>query len=270
VPTSRAAVLGQPVAHSLSPALHNAGFRAAGLTGWVYTAVECDEDELAGFLAGLGPEWTGLSLTMPLKEVALVVADVVDPRAAALGAANTLVRGTRGWVAHNTDAPAMADVLREAGVFTPDRVAVLGGGGTARAALGAAHELGATVTAFVRRPEAADELRPVAHALGLPFTSEGWGRAADAAGYDVVISTVPKGGADALATAAWRSSTVVFDVVYDPWPTALASSAQRAGCPVISGLDLLFAQGVRQFELFTGHPAPREAMRAALADAVRS
>jgi len=80
----------------------------------------------------------------------------------------------------------------------------------------------------------------------------------------VVVSTVPKGGADVLAVAAWAPSTVVFDVVYDPWPTALAAAAERAGCAVVSGLDLLFTQGVRQFELFTGAPAPAEQMRAAL------
>jgi shikimate dehydrogenase len=261
----RAAVLGQPVAHSLSPRLHTAGYVAAGLAGWTYTAVECAEDELAAFVAGLGPDWAGLSLTMPLKEVALAVADVVDPLAAALGAANTLVPGEHGWAAHNTDAPGITDALATVGVLAATRLAVLGGGGTARAALGAARTLGAAVTVFVRRPEAADELRPIAHALDVPLTVAGWGRVADAVHHDVVVSTVPKGAADALAVAAWAPPTVVFDVVYDPWPTALAAGAQRAGCAIVSGLDLLLAQGVRQFELFTGGPAPVEAMRAALA-----
>jgi shikimate dehydrogenase len=263
----RAAVLGLPVAHSLSPALHNAGYAAAGLTSWRYTAIDCAEGELAGFVSGLDASWAGLSLTMPLKEVALAVADAVDPLATALGAANTLVHGPRGWTAHNTDAPGITAALRAAGAGSAGRMAILGGGGTARAALGAAAEFGAEVTVYVRRPEAGEELRPVAHALGVPMTVETWGRAADATGSDVVVATVPKGGADALAVAAWRPPTVVFDVVYDPWPTALASAAERAGCAVVSGLDLLFCQGVRQFELFTGVPAPAEAMRAALFEA---
>jgi shikimate dehydrogenase len=268
----RAAVLGLPVAHSLSPALHNAGYAAAGLTSWQYTAIDCAENELAAFVAGLDASWAGLSLTMPLKEVALVVADAVDPLAAALGAANTLVSGPTGWTAYNTDAPGITDALRSAGITAgvsggSPRMAILGGGGTARAALGAAAGIGADVVVFVRRPEAGEELRPAAHALGVAMTVETWGRAADAAAFDVVISTVPKGGADALAVAAWSAPTVVFDVVYDPWPTALAAAAQRAGCPVVSGLDLLFTQGVRQFELFTGTPAPAEAMRAALENA---
>jgi shikimate dehydrogenase len=265
----RAAVLGLPVAHSLSPALHNAGYLAAGLTSWRYTAIDCAEDELAGFVAGLDGSWAGLSLTMPLKEVALAVADAVDPLAEALGAANTLVPGPAGWTAYNTDAPGITDALRTTGVTAggSPRMAILGGGGTARAALGAAAGIGADVVVFVRRPAAGEELRPVAHALGVAMTVETWGRAADAAAFDVVVSTVPKGGADALAVAAWATPTVVFDVVYDPWPTALAAAAHRAGCPVVSGLDLLFAQGVRQFELFTGTPAPAEAMRAALDEA---
>lgn len=264
---NRAAVLGLPVSHSLSPALHNAGYAAAGLdASWQYTAVDCAEGELAAFVEGLDETWRGLSLTMPLKEVALTVADRVDPLARALGAANTLVRDADGWTAYNTDAPGITDALRRAGAQRMDRMAILGGGGTARAALGAAADLGAEVTLYVRRPEAGEDLRPVAHALGVPMTVEPWGRAADAAASDVVVSTVPKGGADALAVGAWTAPTVVFDVVYDPWPTPLAEAARRAGCPIVSGLDLLLAQGVRQFELFTGVPAPVEAMRAALTE----
>src|SRR5690348_6438671 len=148
----RAAVLGKPVGHSRSPDLHNAGYAAAGLRDWQYTAIECDETQLAGLLGGLGAEWAGLSLTMPLKEAALVVADAVDPAAAALGAANTLVRAEPGWRAHNTDAPGMVRALAEAGVGAAGELAVLGGGGTARAAIGAAAELGARVSVYTRRP----------------------------------------------------------------------------------------------------------------------
>src|SRR4051794_39224987 len=203
----RAAVLGKPVAHSLSPVIHNAGYAAAGLTGWSYTAVECAESELAGLVAGLGPEWAGLSLTMPLKEVALEVADAVSPVAAALGAANTLVRGEHGWHADNTDAPGMADALVAAGVTAASEVAVLGAGGTARAALAAARDLGAKVTVYARRPEAIVQLAPVAEALGVQLTAAAWSMAASCADAQVVISTVPKGVADGLAAAIrWRPS----------------------------------------------------------------
>src|SRR6185437_4256259 len=192
--TRRAAVLGQPVRHSRSPDLHNAGYAAAGLGDWQYTSIECDETQLAGLVGTLGPEWAGLSLTMPLKEAALVVAEAVDPAAAALGAANTLVRAELGWTAYNTDAPGIVRALAEVGVAQVGELAVLGGGGTARAAIGAAAELGAAVTAYTRRPEAFDELRPVADTLGVDLRGAPWTAVERCVQADVVISTVPKGG----------------------------------------------------------------------------
>jgi shikimate dehydrogenase len=257
-------VLGKPVGHSLSPVIHNAGYAAAGLAGWSYSAIECAEAELPDLVAGLGPEWAGLSLTMPLKEVALAVAAEVSPVAAAVGAANTLVRRADGsWYADNTDVPGMVESLRAAGVTAVRSVAVLGAGGTARAGLAAAQALGATdITVYARRAEAVDELRTT----GVSVRAAAWTDATACGDADIVISTVPKGVADPLAVAvSWRPSTVLFDVVYHPWPTALAAAAQAAGCPVVSGLDLLLAQAVGQFEQFTGVRAPVPAMRAALA-----
>ncbi|PWR14507.1 shikimate dehydrogenase [Micromonospora sicca] len=264
----RAAVVGRPIAHSLSPVIHNAGYAAAGLTGWSYTRIECGAEELPGLVAGLGPEWAGLSVTMPGKEAALALADQVSPVAAAVGAANTLVRRPDGaWYADNTDVTGMVDVL--AGVAVGATVTVLGAGGTARAALAAAARLGAAeVTVVARRPEAVHELRPVAGAVGVPLTGAAWDGAPSHARADVVISTVPKGVADPLAeNFDWRPGTVFFDALYDPWPTPLAAAALAAGCRVVSGLDLLLAQAVGQFEQFTGVPAPVDAMRAALTTA---
>jgi shikimate dehydrogenase len=264
----RAAVFGKPIAHSLSPVIHNAGYAAAGLAGWSYTAVECAEAELADRVAALGPEWAGLSLTMPLKEAALSVADQVAPIAAAVGAANTLVRRPDGtWYADNTDVPGMVDVLTAAGVAAGAEMAVLGAGGTARAALGAAARLGSgLVTACVRRRASGAELSGIAHRLDLRFEVRDWADAAELGGTDVVISTVPQGAADHLAGAmSFRTDTVYFDALYHPWPTPLAAAAGAAGCRVISGLDLLLAQAVGQWEQFTGiHPAPVAAMRRAL------
>jgi shikimate dehydrogenase len=267
----RAAVLGRPISHSLSPVIHNAGYAAAGLSGWSYGAHECAEAELAGFVAGLSDEWAGLSLTMPLKEIALDVADEVSPMATTLGAANTLVRlADRTWRAENTDAPGIVDALHGAGVAAAEQVCVLGAGGTARAALGAAKDLGAdAVTVYARRPAAIDELTPVADDLGLTLIGAGWDEAIHAGDADVVISTVPRGVADGLAPEiAWRPGSAVFDAVYDPWPTPFAAAAAAAGCRVVSGLDLLLAQAVRQFELFTHAEAPVAAMRDALQAAV--
>ncbi|HEY8534431.1 MAG TPA: shikimate dehydrogenase [Micromonospora sp.] len=265
--TRRAGVLGRPIAHSLSPVIHNAGYQAAGLTGWSYTAIECGAQELPGLVASLGPEWVGLSVTMPGKEAALAAAATASPIATAIGAANTLVRRPDGsWHADNTDAPGMVAVLREAQVADGAEVTVLGAGGTARAAIAAAAELrAARVTVVARRPEAIEELRPVAAAVGVTMTGAPWADAASFLDADVVISTVPKGAADPLAPVArWRPGAVYFDALYDPWPTPLADAAQRSGQRVISGLDLLLAQAVHQFEQFTGVSAPVEAMRTAL------
>jgi shikimate-5-dehydrogenase len=266
---AKAAVLGKPVEHSLSPAIHNAGYAASGLDDWSYAAIECDQAGLPGLLAGLGAEWAGVSLTMPLKEVGLQVAAQASEAAAAVGAANTLVRRGEGWYAENTDITGMVAALREAGVTRPGSVAILGAGGTARAALGAAAQLGVRrVVLFARRPEVAAELDPVAERLGLSLSFIGWAGVGRAALHDVVISTVPKGAADDLRIA-WRPQGVVFDVVYDPWPTPFAAAAQKAGCRIVSGLDLLLAQAIEQFKIFTGVPAPREAMREGLTAGLR-
>jgi shikimate dehydrogenase len=267
--THRAAVLGKPIAHSLSPVIHNAGYAASGLDSWTYTAIECAEDELAGLLETLGPEWAGVSLTMPLKEAGLEAATQASEAATAVGAANTLVRKPDGWRAENTDITGMVAALQEAGVTKPASMAILGAGGTARAALGAAAQLAVRrVMLFARRPEVAAELNPVAEKLGLSVSFTSFSGAARVAMHDVVISTVPKGVADDL-TVAWRPQTVVLDVVYDPWPTTLAASAERAGCRIVSGLDLLLEQALGQFQIFTGVPAPRAAMREALLAKVR-
>ncbi|MFI5954092.1 shikimate dehydrogenase [Cryptosporangium sp. NPDC051539] len=271
----RAAVLGSPIAHSLSPVLHSAAYASLGLAGWSYTRVECAEDGLAGFVEGLGPEWAGLSLTMPLKRVALSVATEVSTEAAAIGAANTLVLTPGGRRAENTDAPGMADALREAGLVSASAPLILGAGGTAQAALAALAPAslaapgtapGTAVTVLVRAPRRVGELRTTAERLGLTLDVRPLDDApALLADADLVISTLPKGAADPLAHAVLRPSAVVFDVVYDPWPTALATAAAAAGCRVVSGLDLLLHQAGHQVRLMTGRQAPIEAMRAALA-----
>jgi shikimate dehydrogenase len=264
----RAAVCGKPIGHSLSPVIHTAGFAAAGLFDWAYTAVECAEAELPDLVAGLGPEWAGLSLTMPLKAVALSIAASATPVATAIGAANTLVRRPDGaWHADNTDVPGMVRVLTDAGLPGSPTVTVLGGGGTARAALAAAAQLGTgRVTVVARRPAAMAGLAPVATALGMRLLGVPWAEAPGAFDADAVISTVPRGAADELAAAAsWRPGSVLFDAIYDPWPTPLAAAAAARGVRLVSGLDLLLAQALGQFEQFTGvTPAPEAAMRAAL------
>lgn len=255
-------MLGKPIAHSLSPVLHNAGYAALGLTGWTYSAIACAETDLPALLARLDETWAGLSLTMPLKEMALVVADEVAPTADAIGAANTLVRTKHGWRAENTDAPGMINALRSVGLGEVSTVSVLGAGGTARAALAASHALGADkIIVYARRPEAVAAMR--AAAQGVRVIHRDWSRASDCAESELIISTVPKGVADQL-NPRWRAGSVLFDAIYHPWPTPLANGAAAAGVPIVSGLDLLLFQALLQFELFTGRKPPIEPMRAAL------
>ena len=258
----RAAVLGSPVAHSLSPVLHAAAYRALGLEGWTYERIECGEDGLAALVDGLGPGWAGLSLTMPLKRVALDVADSVDELAAMCGAANTLVLPQRR--AHNTDIAGIAAALgRVAGP-----VVVLGAGGTAQAALAALRD-GADVTVLVRDLGRTAELRATAERLGvaarfsdaLADPARAAAAVRDAA---AVVSTLPAGAADPVVGAAVRPSATVLDVIYAPWPTPFAAAARAAGARVVGGREMLLHQAVAQVELMTGKPGPVEAMRAAL------
>ncbi|MBC3192673.1 shikimate dehydrogenase [Pseudonocardia sp. C8] len=272
-PVRRAAVLGSPIAHSLSPALHNAAYAALGLDGWSYDRHEVDEAGLAGFVAGLGPEWVGLSLTMPLKRVLLDVADHVAPGAAAIGAGNTLVLGPDGSSAHNTDVNGVAESLRAAGAGT-GRAVILGAGGTAQAALAALHDLEADeIDVLVRDAGRAGDLRATAARLGADarvhaVLADPVAAAELLEGADVVVSTLPTGAADPLAGARWRPGTVLLDAVYAPWPTAVAGGAAAAGATIVSGLEMLLQQAVAQVELMTGQPGPEAAMRAALDAAV--
>ena len=262
-----AAVLGSPVAHSLSPVLHNAAYRALGLTDWSYGLHECREPELAGFVDGLGPEWAGLSCTMPLKRVTLEVADEVDALAAAVGAANTLVLTGRR-TAYNTDVVGIGATLGD----ISGRAVVLGAGGTSQAALAALREAGIEdVTVLVRDLGRTEELRDTAERLAVvprivAALADPAAASAELEGADVVISTLPPGGADPLVPPG--AGAVVLDVVYAPWPTPFAAAALAAGAGVRSGLEMLLHQAVAQVELMTGKPGPVAAMRTALDAAV--
>jgi len=263
----RAAVLGSPVAHSLSPVLHRAAYRELGLTGWQYDAIECDEQRLPGLLDALGPEWAGLSLTMPLKRAVLPLLDETQPLAAEVGAANTVVFSGGQRRGFNTDVSGIVTALREAGVKSAGNVLVLGSGATACSALGALRETGAAMTTVaVRSRSRAGLLLAVAEQLGVQVTLAEAGGELTAQPWDLLISTVPAAGAG--QAAAWLAdgsltAGTVFDVSYDPWPTVLVAAAAKAGSTVISGYELLVYQAAGQIELMTGSAAPVRVMHAA-------
>ena len=268
-----AAVLGSPIKHSLSPVMHCAAYRALGLYGWHYDMIECDERGLPPLVDGLGPEWAGLSLTMPLKRVGLAVADEVSPLARAVGAANTLVFPPAGPAggrrAENTDVAGLVGALREAGLVQAKQAVILGAGGTARAALAAVRELGhRSPVVLVRDLARTRALRETAERLGMRPTISGRLFDEPLPDADLIISTLPGGAADSLSSTRWNPGTTVLDVVYAPWPTPFAGSAMAAGCRGVSGLTVLLHQAVAQVGLITGLPAPVEAMRTALGAAV--
>ena len=259
----KAAVLGSPVAHSKSPQLHLAAYRALGLHDWTYDRIDCTAEQLPSVVSSFGPEWVGVSVTMPGKFAALRFADERSETAELVGSANTMVHTGDGWRADNTDVDGVTGAL---GPVDGDLV-VLGAGGTARAVVVAANRLGARrLTVVARDPAKAEPLLALAAAIGLnarwrafddPELADDVGQAG------AVVSTIP---ADAAAghAAALQAAPVLLDAIYHPWPTPLASAVTEAGGRVIDGLQMLLHQAFAQVELFTGMPAPKEAMAAAL------
>nr|WSX52837.1 shikimate dehydrogenase [Streptomyces sp. NBC_00974] len=262
----RAAVLGSPIEHSLSPVLHRAAYQELGLDDWSYDRFEIDEAALPGFLAGLGPEWAGLSLTMPLKRAVIPLLDGISDTAASVEAVNTVVLTEDGRrTGDNTDIPGLISALNEQGVRKVESAAVLGAGATASSALAAlARICSGEVTAYVRSAARAAEMREWGERLGVDVRTADWSRAAEALAAPLVIATTPAGATDELAAAVPAGPGTLFDVLYDPWPTALAAAWTGRGGKLLGGLDLLVHQAVLQVEQMTGRPAaPLAAMRAA-------
>ncbi|KQW03795.1 hypothetical protein ASC66_17320 [Leifsonia sp. Root4] len=259
--TTRLAVLGSPIAHSQSPAIHSAAYAALGLD-WEYGRFELAADGLASFLAGRDQEWRGFSLTMPLKFEALALAHDVDATARITGAVNTLLFSGAGadrrLHGFNTDVAGLVDSLADAGITMARSVLIVGGGATAGSAIMAAAELGAVgVVVAVRRPESADGLRELARAAGLALRVVALADAVAAASeVELVISTLP-GGADAglRFDTDFMLRTPLYDVAYSPWPSPLGAAWQQTGGRVISGIGMLLHQALVQVRIFvTGDP----------------
>lgn len=255
----RFGVVGDPIDHSLSPVLHRAGYAALGLP-WEYDAWRVPAGGLADFVAGR-PDLRGLSVTMPLKREALALADAATDRARLAGAANTLLRGDDGVRADNTDIAGAAAALRVRVDRLGPSATILGGGATAASVGLALVDLGVLeLTLLVRDPARA---RATYDALlrhpGGP--SVYIGDLGDRPTGDLLVSTIPATAQTPALVERCSAVPVVFEVLYDPWPTPLAASAD--GRVLVGGLDLLVHQAAEQFRLFTGETAPVEAMRAA-------
>ena len=253
-------VVGSPIAHSLSPSMHNAGFAQAGLNA-AYLAL--DARDAADFVAfARAMKMRGASITAPFKVDLLASADECDPLARQVGAINTLAMHNGKWTGHNTDVDGLVGPLAERVQLRGARVAVLGAGGAARAAAVGLSHAGARVRVCARRVEQAEQ---VAAALGveagaLPPAPGSW---------DVLVNTIPHH--PTTEASPMRDTpldgTVVFDMTYAPEVTPLIAQARAAGCATIGGIEMLVRQAERQFGTWTGAMPPAGLFRAAAAAA---
>lgn len=255
--TSRLAVLGSPIAHSKSPALHRAAYEVLGLD-WTYDAIEVAEGGLAAFKAGLGPEWLGLSLTMPLKREVLPLLAGRHGLVDHTGVANTVRISDDGWHGFNTDPVGIFWAFMDAGVAELRDVWILGGGATAASVLAAAYKLQARrAVVFMRDPSRGADLRDVAASFdGLELDIRQLGATDRSDRVPSAVVSVLPGGVESVMRfpEAVRSGSVLLDVAYDPWPSDLAREWSEAGGQVISGLSMLLHQAVEQVRIFAGSP----------------
>ena len=265
---TKLAVLGTPIAHSKSPALHRAAYRVLGLD-WQYEAIKVAPAGLEDFIRSRGPEWRGLSLTMPLKRDVMPLLDCADPQAALTGGANTvLLQDDGGGLSlrgFNTDVFGIVESFRNAGVVRLTTVRMLGAGATAASALVAVAQLGADRVLVSARSEIKlVALVEIGRQLGVDVHAARSDSVDSGIVPDAVISTLP-GGADHpyRFDASARASSVLFDVAYDPWPSPIAASWLEADGRVIPGIEMLVNQALMQVRIFVGGGAdrilPREA-----------
>lgn len=247
----RLAVLGSPIAHSRSPALHRAAYARLGLD-WEYSAIEMDGEGLSGFMTGLDDSWRGLSLTMPLKQDVLPMLDDIDQVARFTGAANTVLFDGTGRRGFNTDVGGIVRTLAESDVHRVAHGAIVGAGATALSALVAMYELGARdVRVLVRRPGASQPIAELGRRLGLVVEEGPIAALAEVDDADLVISTLPgSAGLDVVPNRALVSAATLLDVAYDPWPTALGASWLEGGGRIVHGLGMLLHQALLQVRIF--------------------
>ena len=272
--TMWAAVIGSPIAHSLSPVIHRAAWEQLGIDGWEYRRAEVTEESLPTFIGQLDESFCGLSVTMPCKQAVMPLLDAIDPLASAVGAVNTVVPSAGMLAGFNTDVTGIASAIRRAcsrsGVSVPSSALVLGARATASSALAALCELGITTTTVAaRRFGGPGSVISAASRLGVSVEQVMWSDvsavASAAARADVLISTLPAGVADPIASRlAPREGQVLLDVIYSPRDTALRTTFEKAGGVVAEGTDMLVYQGAAQVQLMTGRSPDPAVMRHAL------
>ena len=241
----KAAVLGSPISHSLSPLLHNRAYEILGIEG-EYSAIEVKADTLETFLQeSINEEWSGFNLTMPLKESVLASSLVdCDDLSSRTRSANTLVLSGNRYRATSTDATAFERLLQP---YAVDRVAIIGGGGTARAAVAALAERSASISVLLRTLNRIDVMEQIAPKV--EFSVETMDSTLE--GFDLVINTTPAGVADRFVASLGNVSGLYFESLYHPWPTELSFAWSQLGGKVLHGLDLLVEQALDAISLMT-------------------
>ena len=272
--TMWAAVIGSPIAHSLSPVIHRAAWEQLGIDGWEYRRAEVTEESLPTFIGQLDESFRGLSVTMPCKQAVMPLLDAIDPLASVVGAVNTVVPSAGMLAGFNTDVTGIASAIRRAcsrsGIPVPSSALVLGARATASSALAALGELGITTTTVAaRRFGGPGSVISAASRLGVSVEQVMWSDvsavASAAARADVLISTLPAGVADPIAIRlAPREGQILLDVIYSPRDTALRTTFEKAGGVVAEGTDMLVYQGAAQVQLMTGRSPDPAVMRHAL------
>ena len=272
--TMWAAVIGSPIAHSLSPVIHRAAWEQLGIDGWEYRRAEVTEESLPTFIGQLDESFCGLSVTMPCKQAVMPLLDAIDPLASAVGAVNTVVPSAGMLAGFNTDVTGIASAIRRAcsrsGVPVPSSALVLGARATASSTLAGLGELGITTTTVAaRRFGGPGSVISAASRLGASVEQVMWSDvsavASAAARADVLISTLPAGVADPIASClAPREGQILLDVIYSPRDTALRTTFEKAGGVVAEGTDMLVYQGAAQVQLMTGRSPDPAVMRHAL------
>ncbi len=251
----KAAVLGSPIAHSLSPLLHRRAYQLLGVDG-SYEKVEVKSGGLASFLdSARTSDWTGLSLTMPLKEEVVHLDINIDQGARISKSANTIVFSQDGTQmrALSTDKLAFDRLLQ---VKSDSKIVLLGGGGTARSALNSLNQRVSKVEVFLRSPEKSAALFESAPDCELTISNFAEFDPHSLSSCDYLISTVPAGASDEIAlqlgsVSSDFSALNFVEVLYNPWPTDLLTSMRTLGAQCLDGLDLLVEQALDQIALFT-------------------
>ncbi|CAB4799879.1 unannotated protein [freshwater metagenome] len=261
----KAAVLGSPISHSLSPLLHTVAYTELGLES-DYTRIEVKSGELGAFLLSCQGSWTGFSLTMPLKEEVLSLATENSELAARIRSANTLLHSDANWSASTTDVAGFTHALGFHNLDARGEVLIIGGGATARAAAAACDGVASTITVMNRSESRFDAISQSVESSNLVFTT--WSDHAAFETADLIISTTPEGASDSLIPYFPTKPTGVFlDVLYKPWPTKSLVAWSGAGGQTIDGLDLLIHQGIDQVSLFSGHIFERAPMASIMREA---